>query len=56
MPLRKTLLVGAIFVLLGSYIYFFELSKGDKEKRQSLFSFKQEDVESIILIYPGQEI
>ncbi|TMA13707.1 MAG: DUF4340 domain-containing protein [Deltaproteobacteria bacterium] len=56
MPLRKTLLVGAIFVLLGSYIYFFELPKGDKEKRQPLFSFKQEDVESITLTYPGQEI
>jgi Domain of unknown function (DUF4340) len=55
-PLRKTLLVGALFVLLGSYIYFFELPKGDKEKSQPLLGFKQEDVESIALTYPDQEI
>jgi hypothetical protein len=55
-PLRNTVLVGAIFVLLGAYIYFFELPKGDKEKYQPLLSFKQEDVAGMTLAYPGQEI
>jgi len=54
--LRHTLLAGAIFVLLGAYIYFFELSKGDQDKSQRLLSFNQDDVESIALAYPEQEI
>jgi hypothetical protein len=55
-PLRKTLLAGAIFIFLGAYIYFVELPKGDKEKSQPVLSFKHEDVESMTLAYPGQEI
>lgn len=55
-PLRNTLLVAAIFLLLGAYIYFYELPKGDKEKSQPLLSFKQEEVEGVTLTYPEQEI
>lgn len=56
MPLRNTLLAGAIFILLGAYVYFFELPKGDAGKSGQLLNFKADDVESLTLRYPDQEV
>lgn len=56
MRLRNTLLLTAVFIGLGVYVYFFELRKGGEEKGARLLSFKEEEVESIILSYPQQEI
>ncbi len=56
MRLRNTLLLTVIFILLGAYLYFFELKKAGKEKTEKLLNFKEDEVESIILSYPQQEI
>lgn len=56
MRLRNTLLLAVIFLLLGAYVYFYELKKGKEEEGERLLSFNEDEVESIILSYPQQEI
>lgn len=56
MRLRNTLLLTAVFILLGAYLYFFEFPKGGKGKTEKLLNFKENEVERIILSYPQQEI
>lgn len=56
MRLRNTLLLAIVFILLGGYIFLFELQKERKEKSEILLDFKEEDVEEMILSYPQQEI
>ncbi len=56
MRLRNTLLLAVVFILLGAYLYFFELQKTGQEKAERLLDFKADEVESIILGYPEQEI
>lgn len=53
---RNTLLSASILILLGAYVYFFELQKEGKGKTERLLDFKQDEVESVTLIYPEQEI
>lgn len=55
MRLRNTLLLAVLFILLGAYVYFFELQKGGK-KSEKLFPFKEDEVASIVLTYPEREI
>jgi hypothetical protein len=54
--LRNTFLLALVFILLGAYVYFFELQKGAKEKTERLLNFREEEVAGIILNYPQQEI
>lgn len=56
MRLRNTFLLALVFILLGAYVYFFELQKGAKEKTERLLNFREEEVAGIILNYPQQEI
>lgn len=55
MRLRNTLLLAVIFILLGAYIYFYELKKkeGGIEK---LLSFKNDEVEAVTVSYPEEKI
>jgi uncharacterized protein DUF4340 len=52
----NTIALAVLLVLLGAYVYFFELSKDDKGKSDKLFNLKSEDVAGIALGYPRQEI
>ena len=56
MRLRNTVVLAVLFILLGAYIYFFELQKDSAKKTERLLSFKEEEVESIVLNYPEREI
>ena len=56
MHLRNTFLLALVFILLGAYVYFFELQEGTKENTERLLNFREEEVEGIILNYPEQEI
>ena len=53
---RNTLILAALLVLLGVYVYFFEIRPGERPKGDRLISFKPEEVASILLTYPKQEI
>ena len=53
---RHTLILAVILVLLGAYVYFFELQKGEKGKSERLFNFKEDEVAGIVLGYPEREI
>jgi hypothetical protein len=54
--LRNTLLLFSVLVLLGAYIYFFELNKDLGENGKRLLAFSEEDIESIVLNYQDQKI
>ena len=56
MRLRNTLLLAFALILLAAYVYFFELKKGIKDKTEKLLSFKEEEVQSLVLNYPDREI
>lgn len=56
MRLRNTLLLSFALILLAAYVYLFELQKGIKEKTEKLLSFKEEEVQSLVLNYPDREI
>lgn len=56
MRLRNTLLLSFALILLAAYVYFFELKKGIKDKTEKLLSFKEEEVQSLVLNYPDREI
>ena len=56
MRLRNTVVLAVLFILLGAYIYFFELQKETSKKTERLLSFKEEEVRDIILNYPEREI
>lgn len=56
MRLRKTLLLAVVLILLGAYVYFFELQKKTAEKSDRLLNFKEDEAQGIILNYPDQEI
>ncbi|MCZ6624347.1 MAG: DUF4340 domain-containing protein [Deltaproteobacteria bacterium] len=56
MRLRNTLLLTVVFGLLGAYLYFYELKNEGEERTERLLNFKQDEVESITLSYPQQEI
>ena len=56
MRLRNTLLLALVFLSLGAYLYFFELKKDPAGKGEKLLPFKEEEVDSLILSYPDQEI
>jgi len=53
---RNTLILAALLILLGAYVYFFEILPGDKPKGDRLINFKPDEVASILLTYPKQEI
>ncbi len=53
---RNTLSLAVVLILLGAYVYFFELEKRGKEKFNKLLDFKEEEAEEISLSYPHQEI
>ncbi|HEY2989738.1 MAG TPA: DUF4340 domain-containing protein [Candidatus Binatia bacterium] len=52
----KTLVLAVLLVLLGAYVYFFELSKDDQGKSEKLLKFKDDEVAGIALVYPQREI
>ena len=56
MRLRNTLLLLGVFIILGAYIYLFELNRDIGEKGEKLLDFAEEDVEAIVLIYRDQMI
>ncbi|MGH7829346.1 MAG: DUF4340 domain-containing protein [Candidatus Binatia bacterium] len=56
MNLRNTLFSALLFLVLAAYLYFFELNKDPEGKGEKLLRFKEEEVESLILSYPDQEI
>lgn len=56
MRLRNTLLLFGVFILLGAYIYFFELSRDIEEKGEKLLDFTEEEVEAIVLSYRDQMV
>lgn len=56
MRLRNTLLLAFLFVLLGAYVFFFELQKRTTGKTEKLLNFKEEEVQSFVLNYPDREI
>ena len=53
---RNTLILAALLIILGAYVYFFEIRPGEKPKGDRLIAFKPEEVASILLTYPKQEI
>jgi hypothetical protein len=52
----KTLILAVLLIALGGYVYFFELSKGDKGKSEKLLDFKQDEAAAIDLTYPNRAI
>ena len=56
MQRRNTLILAALLILLGAYVYFFEIRPGDKPKGDRLINFKPDEVASILLTYPKVEI
>lgn len=56
MRLRNTVVLAILFILLGAYIYFFELQKETSKKTERLLSFKEEEVQGVVLNYPDREI
>ncbi len=56
MRLRNTLLLLGVFIILGGYIYLFELNRDIGEKGEKILDFAEEDVEAIVLIYRDQMI
>tara|TARA_B100000315_G_scaffold260490_1_gene322325 strand:- start:5518 stop:6861 length:1344 start_codon:yes stop_codon:yes gene_type:complete len=57
---KKTLLLFAAFLLLGSFVYFVEIKGGEeKEKKEelaaSLFKVKQQNIESVTLLRNGYD-
>ncbi len=52
MRTRKTILAAALFIILGLYIYLFEL----KEDGERLFPFQVDEVQALDLDYQGQRI
>lgn len=53
---RNTLILAALLIVLGAYVYFFEIRPGDKPKGDRLVNFKPDEVASILLTYPKLEI
>ncbi len=56
MRLRNTVVLAVLFILLGAYIYFFELQEETSKKTERLLSFKEEDVQGVVLSYAEREI
>ncbi len=56
MRLRNTLFLAGILILLVAYLYFFELPKREKDKGKTLLNFGEDEVASLVLTYPQQEI
>lgn len=56
MRLRNTLLLAVFLIILGAYVYFFELQKASTGKSERLLDFKEEEAQSLVLTYPDQEI
>ena len=56
MQRRNTLILAALLIVLGAYVYFFEIRPGDKPKGDRLINFKPDEVASILLTYPKLEI
>ena len=56
MRLSHTLILAVILVVLGGYVYFFELQKGEKGKPDRLLNFKEDEAASVVLSYPEREI
>ncbi len=56
MQQRNTLILAALLILLGAYVYFFEIRPGDKPKGDRLVNFKPDEVASMLLTYPKLEI
>lgn len=52
----NTIGVAVLLVLLGAYVYFFELGKDAKGKSDKLYDFKSEEVAGVALVYPQKEI
>ena len=52
----NTLILAVLLIALGGYVYFFELSKGDKGKPEKLIDFKQDEAAGIDLAYPDRTI
>jgi len=52
---RNTLLLAIVFILLGIYVYLFELKKSE-DKGERLLDFKADEVEGLTLTYPTEEI
>ncbi len=55
MQFRNTLIVIALAVVIGGYIYFFQAGKPADEAKK-LFNVKAADINKIVLKYPDQEI
>ena len=53
---RNTLLLLGVFIILGAYLYLFELNRDTGEKGEKLLDFAEEDVEAIVLSYRDQMI
>lgn len=51
-----TIVLGIVLVLLGGYVYFFELSKGERDRSEKLVRFESADVAGLSLAYPDREI
>lgn len=52
----NTLFLAVLLIALGGYVYFFELSKGDKGKPEKLIDFKPDEAAGIDLTYPNRAI
>lgn len=56
MRLRNTLVLFSAFILLGAYIYFFEVNKNLGENGKRLLDFSEDEIEAIVLNYQDQKI
>ncbi len=57
MRLRTTLILFAVLLGLGAYVYWIELPHAEQEsKKKNLFDFKVDDVSHLDLIYADREI
>jgi hypothetical protein len=52
----NTLILAVLLVALGGYVYFFELSKGERSKSDGLLNFKNDEVTGIDLAYPQRAL
>ncbi|MEE9549999.1 MAG: DUF4340 domain-containing protein [Candidatus Binatia bacterium] len=55
MRLRNTLVLFSASILLGAYIYFFEINKNLGENGKRLLDFSEDDIEAIVLNYQDQK-
>jgi hypothetical protein len=52
----NTLILAVLLIALGGYVYFFELSKGEKGKPETLLTFKSDEVTGIDVAYPERAV